>query len=193
MRITTADALLEEELKDIYDAEKRLVRAIPKMAKAASSDGLRSALMEHLEVTRNQVDRIEQVFSLLGLSPKAKPCNGMKGIIAEGEETLSENMEDSLMDAAIAGAAQRVEHYEMAAYASARAIAEHLGNRDVADLLQQTWDEEREADEKLSEIAGQMLEMTQNGEEPEAAEERRKSNGQSGRRPAKPKSRRAGR
>jgi ferritin-like metal-binding protein YciE len=172
MRITTADTLLEEELKDIYDFEKRLVRAIPKMAKSASSEDLRSALMEHLEVTRNQVERVEQIFGLLDVPAKAKTCNGMKGIIAEGEEVLGEDMEDALMDAAIAGAAQRVEHYEMAAYASAHAIAEHLGNRDVADLLQQNWDEEREADEKLSELAAQMLQMTNDGEE--AAVERRR-------------------
>jgi ferritin-like metal-binding protein YciE len=172
MRITTADTLLEEELKDIYDFEKRLVRAIPKMAKSASSEDLRSALMEHLEVTRNQVERVEQIFGLLDVPAKAKTCNGMKGIIAEGEEVLGEDMEDALMDAAIAGAAQRVEHYEMAAYASAHAIAEHLGNRDVADLLQQNWDEEREADEKLSELAAQMLQMTNDGGE--AAVERRR-------------------
>jgi len=162
MRITNTGILLEEELKDLYDAEKRLLRAIPKMAKNASSEELRSALMEHLEVTRNQVDRMEQIFGLLDLPAKAKTCNGMKGIIAEGDEVMGEDMEDALMDAAIAGAAQRVEHYEMAAYAAAHAIAEHLGNRDVADLLQQTWDEEREADEKLSQVAAQVLEMAQN-------------------------------
>jgi ferritin-like metal-binding protein YciE len=192
MRITTADTLLQEELKDIYDFEKRLVRAIPKMAKSASSEELRSALMEHLEVTRTQVQRIEEAFKLLDLSPKGKPCNGMKGIIAEGEETLAEEMEDSLKDAAIAGAAQRVEHYEMAAYASAHAIAEHLGNRDVAELLQQTWDEEREADEKLSEIAAQMLEMSRNDGEADGAGQDRETNGRSGR-SAKPKSRTANR
>src|SRR5579883_811683 len=178
MRITSPDTLLEEELKDIYDFEKRLVRAIPKMAKAASSEELRTALMEHLEVTRNQVERIEQIFGMLDRPAKGKTCSGMKGIIEEGEETLSEDMEDSLMDAAIAGAAQRVEHYEMAAYAAAHAIAEHLGNRDVADLLQQTYDEEREADEKLSELAAQALQMTQSNGESEgmledAVEEKR--------------------
>src|SRR5579863_4623301 len=147
MRITTATILLEEELKDIYDFEKRLVRAIPKMAKAATSDELRSGLMEHFEVTRNQVQRVEQIFELLDIPAKAKTCDGMKGILAEGDDMLGE-VEGSLRDVAIAIAARRVEHYEMAAYAGARAIAGQLGNREVADLLQENWDEEREADEK---------------------------------------------
>ncbi|HTS61437.1 MAG TPA: ferritin-like domain-containing protein [Candidatus Acidoferrales bacterium] len=163
MKIDTLNTLLEEEIKDLYDAEKRLVRAIPKMAKAASSEELRSALQEHLEVTKQQVERLDQVFELLDMKPKAKTCAGMKGIIEEGDETLEMDGEDALMDAAIIGAAQRVEHYEMAAYASARTMAEHLGNQEVADLLQQTWDEENEADEKLSEIASEVLGTVQGG------------------------------
>src|SRR5579871_3981895 len=127
MKIDTATTLLQEELKDIYDFEKRLVRAIPKMAKSAGSEELRSGLMEHLEVTRNQVQRIEQVFDLLKIPAKAKTCDGMKGNIAEGEEMLGQDIEQSVRDVAIAAAARRVEHYEMAAYAAARAIAEHLG------------------------------------------------------------------
>jgi len=193
MRITNPDTLLEEELKDLYDAEKRLLRAIPKMAKNASSEELRSALKEHLEVTRNQVDRLEQIFGMLDLPAKAKTCNGMKGIIAEGEETMGEDMEGALMDAAIAGAAQRVEHYEMAAYGAAHAIAEHLGNRDVADLLQQTWDEEREADEKLSQIASQMLEMAPSGDESEMEPASKRSETRKASAQSKPKSRGAGR
>jgi len=157
MKINTLDTLLNEEIKDLYDAEKRLVRAIPKMAKAASSEDLRSALMEHLDVTKNQVSRLEQIFKILGAPAKAKACAGMKGIIEEGEETIGQNAEDAILDAAIVGAAQRVEHYEMAAYAAARAIAEHLGNQEVAALLQETWDEEQEADEKLSGIMGDLL------------------------------------
>jgi ferritin-like metal-binding protein YciE len=160
MRITTPTFLLEDELRDIYDFEKRLVRAIPKMAKSATSEELRSGLMEHLEVTRNHVERIEQAFELLDIPARAKTCDGMKGIISEGEEMLGEDMEESMRDVAIAAAARRVEHYEMAAYATATAIAEHLENREVADLLQQNWDEEREADEKLGELAAQILEMS---------------------------------
>ena len=165
MKIDSLQTLLQEELKDIYDLEKRLVRAIPKMAKAARSEELRSALMEHLEVTRGQVQRVEQIFELLQVPAKAKPCMGMKGIIEEGDETMQQDASEELMDAALIGAAQRVEHYEMAAYAAARAMAEHMGNREVADLLQETWDEENEADEKLTELAEQILASTDTGRE----------------------------
>jgi ferritin-like metal-binding protein YciE len=157
VKIDTVDKLLEEELKDIYDAEKRLVKAIPKMAKGASSEELRAALEEHLEVTKGQVGRLEQVFELLGKPAKSKPCGGMKGLIEEGDEVLGEDTSEELMDAAIIGAAQRVEHYEMAAYGTARTFAEHLGNKKVATLLQETLDEEKEADEKLTEISEQLL------------------------------------
>jgi ferritin-like metal-binding protein YciE len=170
MRIIDTSALLEEELKDIYDFEKRLVRAIPKMAKAAASEELRTGLMEHLEVTKNHVQRIEQAFELLGIPAKSKTCDGIKGIIAEGEQTLEEDMEDSLKDVAITCAARRVEHYEMAAYAGAQALAEHLGNSEVANLLQQNWEEEREADEKLGELAAQILEAHGAGAGDEEAE-----------------------
>ena len=177
MKIDTLNTLLQEEIKDLYDAEKRLVRALPKMAKAANSEELRSAIQEHLDITRTQVERLDQVFELLDMKPKTKTCNGMKGIIEEGEETLQRDAEDALMDAAIIAAAQRVEHYEMAAYASARTIAEHLGNQEVADLLQQTWDEENEADEKLSQIAEDVLGSIQGrgegGEEEEGRPARR--------------------
>jgi ferritin-like metal-binding protein YciE len=159
MRTTTAGSLLEEELKDIYDFEKRLVRAIPKMAKAATSEELRSGLTEHLEVTQNQVQRIEQIFELLDVPAKAKPCEGMKGIIAEGEKMLGE-VEGSLRDIAITSAARRVEHYEMAAYAGSHTIAEQLGNQEVADLLKENWDEERDADEKLGQLEAQILQSS---------------------------------
>ena len=169
MKIDSINTLLQEEIRDIYDFEKRLVRAIPKMAKAANSEELRSALLEHLDVTRGQVDRIEQVCKLLDMPAKGKPCAGIKGIIEEGEETLGQEGEEALLDAAIIGAAQRVEHYEMAAYASARTLAEHLGNDEVTQLLQQTWDEENEADEKLATLAGEILGSVQEqGEEDEA-------------------------
>jgi ferritin-like metal-binding protein YciE len=166
MNIDSLDTLLREELKDIYDAEKRLVRAIPKMAKKVSSDDLKAVLTEHLEVTRNQVARLEHIFEILDVPAKGKTCAGMKGIIEEGEETLEMNAEDFLLDTAIIGAAQRVEHYEMAAYASARLLAENIGNGEVADLLQQTWSEEQEADEKLAEIAGQILADSRDDSEP---------------------------
>jgi ferritin-like metal-binding protein YciE len=157
VKINTLNTLLEAEIKDLYDAEKRLVRAIPKMAKAATSPDLRAALEEHLEVTKGHVQRLEQVFELLGLTAKAKPCAGMKGIVEEGDEVLGEDATEGLKDLAIIGAAQRVEHYEMAAYGTARTFAERLGNQQAADLLEETLGEEKEADEKLTEISEQLL------------------------------------
>jgi len=170
MKIDSLSTLLQEELKDIYDAEKRLVRALPKMAKAASSDELRSALQEHLEVTKVHVQRLEQAFELLGVAAKAKPCAGMKGPIEEGEEVIGEDASETLMDAAIIGAAQRVEHYEMAAYGTARTFAERLGNDEVASLLEETLNEEKEADQKLTEISEQLLEGMNDASEQETEE-----------------------
>jgi ferritin-like metal-binding protein YciE len=168
VKIDTLNALLEAELKDLYDAEKRLVKAIPKMAKGATSEELRDALQEHLEVTKGHVQRLEQAFELLQRPAKAKTCAGMKGLIEEGEEVMSEDATDELMDAAIIGAAQRVEHYEMAAYGTARTFAERLGNQKVASLLQETLDEEKEADEKLTEISEQLLSSMNPGSEMES-------------------------
>jgi ferritin-like metal-binding protein YciE len=164
MKVDTRNLLLEEEIKDLYDAEKRLVRAIPKMAKAATSEDLRSALIEHLEATKSQMGRLERVFELLDTPAKTKTCAGMKGIIAEGEDMIGQDAEAPLRDAAIVSAAQRVEHYEMAAYAAARAIAEHLGKQEVGRLLQQTWDEESQASEKLAALTPQLLSIAQSAE-----------------------------
>ena len=187
MKINSLSTLLEEELKDIYDAEKRLVRAIPKMAKAANSEELKQALQEHLEVTKGQVARLEEVFELLGRPAKSKPCPGMKGLIEEGEEVMGEDADETMMDAAIIGAAQRVEHYEIAAYGTVRTFAEKLGNDQVVDLLQQTLDEEKEADEKLSQISEQLLAsmdeagMEDSGEEEEETPRSRSGNKSGGR------------
>jgi ferritin-like metal-binding protein YciE len=169
VKIDTLRTLLEEELKDIYDAEKRLVKALPKMAKAATSQELRQALQGHLEVTKGQVQRLEQAFELLEKPARGKPCAGMKGLLEEGEEVLAENATDELMDAAIIGAAQRVEHYEMAAYGTARTFAERLGNSEVAALLEETLNEEKEADQKLTEISEQLLSGLEVDAEPEGA------------------------
>jgi ferritin-like metal-binding protein YciE len=149
------------------------------MAKSASSEELRAALQEHLEVTKGQVQRLEEVFEQLGMSAKAKPCAGMKGLIEEGEEVIAEDGEEGLIDLAIIGAAQRVEHYEMAAYGTARTMAERLGNERVAALLEETLNEEKEADEKLSEVAEQLYaviaESGQSAEPVGAASNGRKS------------------
>lgn len=172
MKIDTLENLLQSELMDIYDAEKRLVRALPKMAKAASSDELRSAIQEHLDVTKGQVARLEQVFDLFGFPTKAKTCAGMKGLIEEGQEVMNQGSDGMLMDHAIIGAAQRVEHYEMAAYGTARTMAQQLGNNQAADLLEETLNEEKETDEKLTEVAEQLFQQMQE-QQPEEAEQRR--------------------
>jgi ferritin-like metal-binding protein YciE len=157
VKVTSLEQLLQQELQDLYDAEKQLVKALPKVAKAASSDELREAITEHLEVTKGQVERIEQVFEVLGAKAKSTPCAGMKGIISEGQEVIEEDAPDALKDLAVIGAAQRVEHYEMAGYGTARALAERLGNKEAVDLLQETLDEEKEADQKLTELAQSLL------------------------------------
>ena len=171
MKVESLDQLLQEELRDIYDAEKQLVKAIPKMAKAASSPELQEALNEHLEVTKGQVERLEQVFEKLGTKARGKTCAGMKGLIAEGEEVIGQDASDELADLAIIGAAQRVEHYEIAAYGTARTFAERLGNEEVAELLQETLTEEEEADERLTEISESLLEAVSQVEEAEEEEE----------------------
>jgi len=153
-KIDSLDTLLVEQLRDLYDAERRLTKAIPKMVKAATSEDLSSALSNHLDETQKQVTRLEKAFEMLGEVPSAKACAGMKGIIEEGDEHVGEEYEeDSLRDAVIIGSAQRVEHYEMAAYGTAIAHARMLGRDDVADLLDQSLAEEKNADETLSEIA----------------------------------------
>ena len=145
--------LYVEELRDIYDAENQLVKALPAMAKAATSEELRSAFENHLEQTREHVRRLEQVFADLGEKAKAKKCQGMKGLVAEGKEVIDNDFEGNVKDAELIGAAQRVEHYEIAAYGTVRSYAELLDQQDAVSLLQKTLQEEKETDEKLSELA----------------------------------------
>jgi len=149
---TLMDALVDE-VRDLYHAEKQLVKALPKMAKAATSDDLREALESHLSETENQVSRLEQVFELLEEKPRAKTCAGMAGIIEEGSDALKEDAEPAVLDAMIIASAQRAEHYEMAAYGTAAAWAEGLGLSEVAELLRDTLEEEKAADEKLTALA----------------------------------------
>ena len=158
MPTESLEQLLEESIKDLYDAEKQLVKALPKMAKAASNPELKAAFTEHLEQTKEHQTRLEQVFEHLGVKPKAKPCKAMKGLIEEGQEQIGEDAEGAIKDLMLITAAQKVEHYEMSGYGSVRALAEAIGNQDVADLLQQTEDEEAEADQKLTEIAATLIE-----------------------------------
>ena len=150
---TTLRSLFIDELRDVHHAERQLLKAIPKLAKAATSDELRQALEDHLGETEEQVSRLEQVFELLEESGKPKPCAGMQGIIEEGSELIQEEDEGAALDAGIIASAQRAEHYEMAAYGTLIAWATALGEDEVAKLLQATLDEEKAADEKLTQLA----------------------------------------
>ncbi len=145
--------LYVDELKDLYDAENQLIKALPKMADAASSDQLRSGFLEHLEQTKGHAQRIERIFTSLGEKIKGKKCKGMNGLISEGEEMMGEDFEGDLMDAALISAAQRVEHYEIAAYGTVRTYARILGDQEAVTLLEQTLEEEKETDKKLTELA----------------------------------------
>ena len=142
-----------EELRDTYDAEKQLIKALPKLAKAASSAELRQAFAAHLEETRGQVDRLEQVFTSLDEKVRGKHCDGIAGIIEEGKSIMEEDFDDATMDACLIAAGQRAEHYEMAAYGTLVAWAHALGHTEAAHMLQETLNEEKAADTKLSELA----------------------------------------
>lgn len=146
--------LFVDELKDIYWAEKNLVKALGKMAKAATSEELTKAITEHQEVTKGQLERLDQVFELIGQEPKAKKCEAMAGLIAEGQEVIDDTEEDSAVrDAGIIICSQKIEHYEIAAYGSLRTLATIMGHNEAADLLAQTLSEEKEADSMLTQIA----------------------------------------
>jgi len=149
----TLRELFIDELKDVYNAEKQLVAALPKMAKAASSADLTKAFTQHLEETKGHVARLEQIFEELDLPVRGKKCKGMEGLIEEGKEILEEEGDKSVIDAALISAAQRVEHYEIAAYGCLSSYAELLGHRSIVALLQQTLGEEEAADEKLTQLA----------------------------------------
>ena len=153
MEIDSLRKLYVEELKDLYSAEKQLVQALPKMAKKSSNQQLRRAFEEHLQVTQGQVERLERIFQSLDKAPRGKKCKAMEGLIEEGKEMMGEDMEPDVMDAALISIAQKVEHYEIASYGTVRTWAELLGDSEGAKLLQQTLDEEGEADKKLTQLA----------------------------------------
>jgi ferritin-like metal-binding protein YciE len=144
---------LVDEIRDLYNAEKQLVKALPKMAKGAESDELREAFEQHLQETEGQVTRLERVFELLDEKPRGKHCAGMAGIVEEGSEKLQEDLEGSVLDACLIASAQKVEHYEISGYGTAIAWAEALGLGEVCDVLNETLEEEKAADEKLSALA----------------------------------------
>ena len=153
MALNDLNDLFVDELKDIYDAEQRITKALPKMAKAASSEELVSAFKSHLEETKRHVTRLESIFETIGESPAKKSCKAMMGLLEEGEEIMKEDAEESVKDAALIAAAQKVEHYEMATYGCLRDWARLMDLDEAVELLQQTLDEEADADRKLSKIA----------------------------------------
>jgi ferritin-like metal-binding protein YciE len=153
MSLDSLHDLYVDELKDLYNAENQLLKALPKMAKKATAPELKAAFTEHLEVTRTQVGRLEQIFEALEVSPKGKKCQAMEGLVAEGAEVIGEAGDPAVIDAALIACAQRVEHYEMAGYGCVRTFATLLGYEDAVTLLQETLDEEGEADKKLTELA----------------------------------------
>ena len=150
MSLESLDTLFLNELKDVYNAEKQILKALPRMAKAATDDALRQAFTKHLRETEGQVKRLERIFKSLGQAPRGKKCKGMEGLIEEGKEIMEEEGAPEVIDAALISAAQRVEHYEMAAYGCLRTYAQLLGHDDAVELLQQTLAEEEATDEALT-------------------------------------------
>ena len=156
-KLNSLEDLFVEQLQDLYDAEHQITKALPKMAKAASSSQLQQAFQMHLQQTEQQIQRLEQVFESVGQKAKGKTCEAMKGLIKEGDELMSMNAAPEVLDAGLIASAQRVEHYEMAGYGSVRTWAQQLGNQQAVQLLQQTLDEEGETDHKLTQIAESMV------------------------------------
>jgi ferritin-like metal-binding protein YciE len=180
MKLTNLQDLYVEELKDLYDAEKRLVQALPKMAKEVSSEELAKAINDHLDQTREHVTRLEQIFEELGKNPARKKCEGLVGILEEGKEILEQDGDSRVKDAAIIAAAQRAEHYEIAVYGTLRTWSEILGYDEAAKILEQTLEEEKEADKLLTEIASNInpeAAEEEEGEEEEEEVEMSRSNG----------------
>jgi ferritin-like metal-binding protein YciE len=153
MKLNTLADLLHHELKDLYSAENQLVKALPKMAKAATNADLKAGFEEHLEQTKQHVERLDEIAEALDKKLGGHKCKAMEGLIEEGAELISEDAEDSVRDAGLIGAAQRVEHYEIAGYGTARALALKLGLEEIAEILEETLEEEKETDEKLTELA----------------------------------------
>lgn len=168
MRKDSLRQLYVDELKDLYSAETQLVKALPKMAKASSNAELRQAFEEHLRQTSEQVSRLEQIFEALEEKPAGKKCLGMEGLVKAGAETMQEKYGEEVMDAAVIGAAHRVEHYEIAAYRTVRAFAELLGEEQHISLIEQTLEEEKQADEKLTQLAREINSQAAEGEEHES-------------------------
>jgi len=188
MAANSLQELYVEQLRDLYDAEQQIIKALPRLIEAAQSEELSDALNEHLEVTRKQAERVAKICQELDEDVKGEKCKGMEGVIKEGSELVEEIEDEDVRDAAIIAAAQRVEHYEMAGYGTARTFATLLGYDDAAQMLEETLDEEKEADQKLSELAEQLnSEAMEEGEgdEEEAGTEEAEADAEET--PAKPK------
>jgi ferritin-like metal-binding protein YciE len=168
--------LLQDELKDIYDAEKQLTKALPKLAKKASNEQLKEALESHLQETEGHIERLEQIFEQLGMPARGKKCQGMQHLIAEGNEMIGEAEEDATRDAVMIAAAQKAEHYEIASYGTMRTWATVLGKTDIASILEESLEEEKAADEKLTGIAESFVneQAAQEGEDEEQEEEQQR-------------------
>jgi ferritin-like metal-binding protein YciE len=160
-KLTSMDSLLTQEIKDLYNAETQLVKALPKMAKAATSPELKKGIQTHLEETKVHVERLEQIAKIMDITPRGKTCKAMKGLVEEGAEVIEEEGDDTLRDLALIVAAQKVEHYEIAGYGSARSLAEAAGLDDVAEILQTTLDEEGATDKKLTELSMNLIPTVQ--------------------------------
>jgi ferritin-like metal-binding protein YciE len=168
MKVESLRDLYLEQLQDLYNAEQQLIKALPKMAKGASSEELKAAFEDHLEQTKGHAKRIETICEKMGKKAQGKKCKAMEGLVKEGSETLGEDMEDGIKDAALIADAQRVEHYEIAGYGCLHAYATRLGDEEAADLLEQTLDEEKAADKKLNDIAEELnLTLGEDEGEPE--------------------------
>src|SRR2546421_6958206 len=178
MSMDSLKDLYIDELKDLYNAENQLLKALPRMAKKAASPDLRAALEQHLGQTEGQVNRLERIFKKLGEKPTGKTCKAMKGLVEEGKEIIEEDGDESVLDAALIGAAQKVEHYEIASYGTARTFASLLGEEEAVEALQKTLDEEAAADKKLTALAESLVNPeASNAEENGSSKRRVRANG----------------
>jgi len=181
MPMQNLEDLFFDKLKDIYDAEHRITRALPKMAKTASSPELQTAFQDHLEQTRQQIERLDRIFENLERAPRRKPCHGMMGILEEGQEVMEHDAPEAVMDAALISGAQEVEHYEIGAYGCLKTWAEVLGRREDAQLLEETLREEEETDQKLSQLASSINARAAEGRDQDEEEQMVGTGSRSGR------------
>jgi len=172
MSVGTAEELFVDELKDIYSAEKQAVKAFPRLTKAVQSDELKQAMQEHLEQTKGQIERLDRIFEILDKRSSGKTCQGMKGLVEEAQSQVEEIEKGPVLDCAMIGALQRIEHYEIAAYGTAATLAEAMGQDEVKELLGETLEEEKETDERLTQVAQSVnSEAIGEGSEEEGSEE----------------------